>query len=206
MILSPFSNDFLKKVLTHIKAGHPIVFPTDTVYGIGVSIKKEENLKKLFEIKKRREDKPIALMCSSIEVAKKYLTFTKIEISLAEKLYPGPITMLLKRKKTLPNWYYPSFEKIGLRIPENEIALKILSAYNDVLAVTSANYSNEKPAFNCREANFYFGKFDDVLIVDGGNVKGKVPSTVFEAEGNIIKTIRSGPLSKLEIEKIKDEG
>lgn len=206
MILSLSSKDFLKKVINHINAGFPIVFPTETLYGIGVSIKEEKNLKRLFEIKKGREDKPIALMCSSIEVAKKYLSFTRLETSLAEKFYPGPITMLLQRKKTLPCWYYPSFEKIGLRIPQNEIALKILSAFDDVLSVTSANFSNEKPALNANEANFYFEKFDDVLIVDGGDVEGKVPSTVFEIEEDEIKILREGPISKSDLERLKNEG
>lgn len=192
----------MDKILKHIESGLPIVFPTETVYGIGVSIKRKENLKRLFNIKRRKEDKPIALMASSVEVAKKYLFFSEMEMQIANHFYPGPITMLLKRKKNLPNWYFGNYEKIGLRIPSNEIALKILSFYGDVLSVTSANISNFSPAKRIEEAIDYFKGNDELLFVDGGEVEVGIPSTLFEVFQNEVKIIREGAVFKEELERV----
>ncbi|MFB3850797.1 MAG: L-threonylcarbamoyladenylate synthase [Acidobacteriota bacterium] len=205
MLVSKREKNYTKKVAEHLKKGMVVVFPTETVYGIGASLEREENIKRIIELKGREEKKPIAIMCASLEEAKKYFEFEKEEFAIANKFFPAPLTMLLKRKRTIPKWFYPEFKKIGLRIPKCETALEILQEFGDILAVTSANKSGREEAKSFEKALFYFGRYPDVLIVDGGKTKEGKPSTVIEIQKEGIKILREGKISLKELEEALNE-
>lgn len=195
LIISTREKDYLKKVKRHLQGGNPLVFPTDTVYGIGVSLQNERSLKRVIEIKEREEIKPISIMCFNLEEAEKYFEFDEILLKVAKKFLPGELTLILKRKETIPSWYYPDFQKIGLRIPSNSVALEILKNYNEIIAVTSANKSGMEDAKDIKTAIHYFGKYSDVLFVDGGRIENGQPSAVIEIDGGEIKILRKGKIS-----------
>ncbi|MCX7830775.1 MAG: L-threonylcarbamoyladenylate synthase [Acidobacteria bacterium] len=195
MVISEKIKDFAKIAAEHLGRGSPVVFPTETVYGIGSSIQKEEHIKRIVELKGREEKKPIAIMCANLDISKKYFEFEKEEIIIAQRFLPGPITLLLKRKETIPQWFYPDFIKIGLRIPNNETALKILESYGKPVASTSANISGQKEAKSFEDVCAYFGKFSDVLIVDGGKIERGKPSSVIEYEKGEIRVLRQGEIT-----------
>lgn len=205
MLVSIREKNYAKKVAEHLKKGMVVVFPTETVYGIGASLEKKDNIKRIVELKGREEKKPIAIMCASLEEAKKYFEFGDEELTIAKKFFPAPLTILLKRKKTIPKWFYPDFRKIGLRIPKCETALKILREFGGILAVTSANKSGSEEAKSFDEALFYFGRYPDVLIIDGGKTEGIKPSTVVEIQKGTIKILREGEISLKELEEALNE-
>ena len=195
MLISTKEKNYAKVAAEHLRKGMPVVFPTETVYGIGASLEKEENIKRIVELKGREVKKPIAIMCASLEKAKNYFEFGEEELKIAKKFFPAPLTLLLKRKKTVPKWFYNDYEKIGLRIPNCKSALEILIEFGEILAVTSANISGSEEAKTFEKALSYFGKYLDVLIVDGGRTKGIKPSTVAEIQEGGIKILREGEIS-----------
>ncbi len=205
MLVSIREKNFAEKAAEHLRRGNPIVFPTETVYGIGASLQREENLKRIIEIKGREEKKPIAIMVESLNVIKKYFELSKEEYKIAKKFLPGPLTLLLKRKKKVPKWFYPDFSRLGVRIPRSEPALEILKVYGDILAVTSANKSGKEEAKSFEEALSHFGKYPDVLIVDGGKVEEGRPSTVAEIDNGVIRVLREGKISLKMIEEAMNE-
>lgn len=195
MLLSVREKNFAEKAAYHLKVGKPLVFPTETVYGIGASIEKEENIKRIIDLKERDEKKPMALMFGNIEEIKNYFEIGEGELKIAEKFLPGPLTLLLKRKKKIPKWFYPDFEKLGVRIPKCEAALKILNAFHQIIAATSANKSGKEEAKTFETTLYYFGRYPDVLIVDGGKTEGVKPSTVMEIDKGEIKILREGDIN-----------
>lgn len=200
MVIFTSENNYAKMAAEHLRKGLPVVFPTETVYGIGASLEKQEFIERIAELKGREGKKPIALMCASLDKAEKYFEFEEAELKIANKFFPGPLTLLLKRKKTIPEWFFKDFNKIGLRIPKCESTLEILREFGSILAVTSANISGKEEAKSFEKAFSYFGKYSDVLIVDGGKTKGIKPSTVVEIQEGGIKILRKGEISLKEIE------
>lgn len=205
LVIKELNTDTLKMIKRRLDEGKMVVFPTETIYGIGVSLKKEQYFINLMKAKKRNEKKPFALMTHSLQIAEKYFNFGEKEKKIAMKFLPGPVTLLLERKDTIPSWYFGDFRKIGLRIPDNEIAKKILSFYGDILAVTSANISECEEARNFEKAYDYFGDNEDVLLVDGGECKLKIASTVVEIEEGKLKILREGPIKKRELEEVLND-
>lgn len=205
-VISTKEKDYLKKAKRHLQNGNPLVFPTDTVYGIGVSLHNDRSVKRVIELKEREEIKPISIMCFNLEQAENYFEFDEISLKLAKKFLPGELTLILKRKETIPSWYYPNFPKVGLRIPLSSVALEILKDYNEIVAVTSANKSGKEDAKDITTAVKYFGKYPDVLFVDGGKIVNGEPSTVIEVDGGEIKMLRRGKISlKIILEVVNEK-
>jgi L-threonylcarbamoyladenylate synthase len=199
-VLRAEGGGWIEEAVAHIKAGHLIVFPTETVYGIGVNLEDAENLQKLQRAKGRDEGRPIALMAGSLSIAERCFEFDDTSRKVAKKLFPGPLTLVLSRGAGIPPWFFPNLEKIGLRIPDNQTALLMLNSLGAPLAVSSANISGSPPATNFEIALFYFANEDDLLIIDGGESQKQKASTVTEVKDGKIVILRPGPISKEELE------
>jgi L-threonylcarbamoyladenylate synthase len=199
-VLKAEGGGWLEEAVPHIREGKLIVFPTGTVYGIGVNLEDDENLRKLSRAKVRDEGKPIALMAGSYSIARGCFDFDEDSRIIAERFFPGPLTLILKRGGRIPPWFFPELQKIGLRIPDNQIATALLKAYGGPLAVTSANISGSPPATNFKMALFYFANEDDLLIIDGGETENPKPSTVAEIDEGKVRILRQGPISAKELE------
>ncbi len=171
-----------------------IIFPTDTVYGIGCNCYSIEGLKKLFSFKNRPLDKPINVLADSVDKIK---TVAKEihpkELELMEKYLPGDLTIILDKKEQVPDLLTANLNTVGVRIPNNDIALKILEAYPYPLATTSVNLSGESPGI---EVSDFIEEFKDKvdIIVDGGKSPIGVASTIVRVEENDIKVLRQGKL------------
>ena len=121
-----------------IKNGGIVIFPTETVYGIGTNGLDEKAIKKLYEVKQRPLNKPISLLVNSFdminEVAK---DITELEYTLIKKFFPGPLTLILKKKDIVPDILTSNSDTIGIRMPANEIALKLIEYANVPIATPS---------------------------------------------------------------------
>ena len=199
-VLKAEEEGWISEAVAHVRRGNLIVFPTETVYGIGVSLDIPENIVKLQRAKGRDEEKPITLMAGSVEAATEYFNFGEKTLAAARKFFPGPLTLVMKRTDKIPGWFFPGRAKIGLRVPDEPTALALLAAVGELMAVTSANASKAPPAVNFETALFYFANEDEVLIIDGGESKSSRASTVAEIEGGKVIIIRPGPISKEELE------
>lgn len=189
----------LKEPAKIIKAGGIVIFPTETVYGIGVNGLNETAIKKLYEVKKRPINKPISLLVNSIEMIEEVAKdITEIEYDLIKKFLPGPLTIVLKKKENVPNIVTAGFDTVGIRMPENEIALKLIEYAGVPIATPSANISGKPSGTKLKEIMKDFKDKVDYFI-DGGESKIGVASTIVQIIDGNPHILRKGKISEEQI-------
>lgn len=186
----------LKNTINVINNGGIVIFPTDTVYGIASNIDDEKAISNLFELKGRNDNKPICVLTSSVNKIEKVAYIKNKELELITKYMPGALTIILDKKEDISNRLTSNLQTIGVRIPNNEIALNILKYIEKPLATTSANLSGNQPATKLEElVDEFNGKVD--IIIDGGITDLKQSSTIIKVENNEIKVLREGTVKIL---------
>ena len=175
--------------------GGVVVYPTDTVYGIGCNPYNEKAILRVIKIK-AREEKPLPVLCSSIEEASKLVKFPQKAVSLAQKFWPGPLTIVSKIiDKRLPRILSMGTGKLGVRVPDHECALALIKLAGGKLVGTSANKSGLKSPTSAEEVKKVLPSVYDILL-DGGNTPLKAESTVIEVVDDKIKVLREKAISK----------
>lgn len=172
-----------------------IIFPTDTVYGIACNCFSEKAIKKVFDIKKRPENKPINVLSNNLDKIKLVSkNINEKEKFLINKYMPGALTIILDKNEKVSDILTAGLDTIGVRIPKNNISLRILENVSYPLATTSANISGDSAGIKITD---FLKEFDGVVdaIIDGGETDLKVASTIVRAESdNKLKIIREGTL------------
>ena len=182
-----------------IKSGGIVVFPTETVYGIGANGLNENAVKKLYEVKQRPFNKPISLLVNSIDMINEIAKdITELEYDLMRKFFPGPLTIILKKKDIVPNIVTANSNTVGVRMPANETALKLIEYAGVPIATPSANISGKPSATNLKEVMGNFGEEVDYYI-DGGTSKIGIASTIVQVIDEVPHILRQGSISKEEI-------
>jgi len=164
----------IRKAADIIKKNGIVIYPTETVYGIGANIFSEDALKKVFAIKKRDTDKPVSVAVSDFKMMDDLVYIGKRERRFIEQFLPGPVTVLLKKKKKVPDTLTYGSELVGIRYPDHETTTKLIELAGVPITSTSANISGEAPPRKVEEI-----KIDADYIIDGGECKGE-PSTVVD--------------------------
>lgn len=170
-----------------------IIFPTDTVYGIACNAFSETAIKKLFLAKNRSFDKPIGVLTDSVDKIDMIVkNISDLERELIIKYFPGNLTIIFDKKEIVSNLLTANKSTIGVRIPDNEIALQILENYKYPLATTSVNLAGKKEG---TEVNDFIDEFKDKvdIIIDGGKTN-EIPSTIVRVENYKINILREGSL------------
>lgn len=172
-----------------------IIFPTDTVYGIACNCFSEKAIKKVFDIKKRPENKPINVLSNNLDKIKLVSrNINEKEEFLINKYMPGALTIILDKNEKVSDILTAGLDTIGVRIPKNNISLRILENVSYPLATTSANISGDSAGIKISD---FLKEFDGVVdaIIDGGETDLKVASTIVRVESdNKLKIIREGTL------------
>ncbi|MCJ7445264.1 MAG: L-threonylcarbamoyladenylate synthase [Methanotrichaceae archaeon] len=171
-----------------IKASGVIVYPTETVYGIGANALNEQAVYRVFQIKKRHLSMPIFLAVSSMRMLQKVAEVNKKDLALLEKILPGPISVLVKKTRIVPDILTAGSPIIGVRFPENEMALKIIDLSGPITS-TSANMTGHPPPVSAEEVSEEIREKVD-LVVDGGRSKYRQPSTLLDLSNR--KIMRQG--------------
>ncbi|KAF0133161.1 MAG: tRNA threonylcarbamoyladenosine biosynthesis protein [Candidatus Saganbacteria bacterium] len=165
-----------------IKSGGIIIFPTETVYGIGASALNKSAIKKIYKIKGRSFDKPLQVLISDkkqiAEFAKEISTSAQ---ELIKKYWPGSLTLVLKKRGSRNN-------TVGLRMPDHKFILKLIKETGP-LAATSANISGKPAPINAKEVNITAD-----LLIDGGKCKQGLASTVIDATAEKLIVLRNGSI------------
>ena len=195
--MEKINNAYLVNVSELMKldiTGKIVVFPTDTVYGIGCNPFSIKALNKLFEFKQRDYTKPINVLTDSIDKIKLVSTnISSKEMEIMNKYFPSDLTIILNKKDNVPDILTANLNTIGVRIPNSDIALTILKEYKYPIATTSVNISGEKPSLEVKD--FYDDFKDKVdIIVEGGKSKIGIPSTIIKIENNNVNVLRQGNL------------
>ncbi len=190
-----------------LKNNQIICFATETVYALACDASSDIAVAKLYKIKDRDIKKPIAIFVRDLSMARKFLKFNPIEDKIAENFIPGMITLVLDKKTNLDQEISVSpllnngDNSLGLRIPNHKFCLKLLAAFDGVIAATSANISNQESAINSLQVRKYFGDKID-LIIDGGICQYKISSTVLRVNDNQINILREGLITQNQINNL----
>jgi L-threonylcarbamoyladenylate synthase len=190
----------LEEVLQHtvdmLKKGGIVAYPTETFYGLGVKFNLEDSLKKLYKIKKRPEEKAMPLIIGNKDLLPVVaLSISSIAVTLMEKFWPGPLTLIFTAKENLSDYITAGTRKVAVRIPGESFALNLAQNTTFPITATSANTSGTAPAQDAETVLRYFGDKIDLLI-DGGTTSGGLPSTIVDVTENKIKILREGAIQK----------
>ncbi|MBI2464281.1 threonylcarbamoyl-AMP synthase [Candidatus Peregrinibacteria bacterium] len=185
-------NEALKRALNVLRSGGVVVHPTDTCYGFAVDIFQKNALKRLYELKKMPLDKPVSIMVASLEQAKYYGSFSQKALELAQKGWPGALTLVVPRKDTLPRYFNKNVETIGFRIPASSLCLALVNGLKRPLTTTSANLSGLPPVYSVDDLarQFEQEELKPDFILDAGELKKNFPSRIFEVRDNDVFPIR----------------
>jgi L-threonylcarbamoyladenylate synthase len=186
----------IEKTFQVIKKGGIVVFPTDTVYGIGCNPYNANAVEKIYEIKSREKIKSLPVLAYSLDTVKEIARIDTFTEKIIKKYWPGPLTLILeltdkKLKKSLN-----LDNKIAVRIPDSKCTLKLLEKCG-LLVGTSANISGSSPSTDPKECLKNITNYD--VFLNGGTITSKGESTIIEIENEEIKIIRKGVLKKEEI-------
>lgn len=181
--------DKIEFALNLLRDGGTVVYPTDTIYGLGVNIYDENAIKKVFYIKKRSFNKPLSVCVSQISDINRIAYLDKTKRDIINEILPGPFTIILRKKEFISKLLTAGGEKIGIRIPNNRICMELTKLFP--ITTTSANLSGKKPS---RSVNEVVKQLDDSvdLILDTGKSENEFPSTVIDLTLNTPKVVREG--------------
>ncbi len=186
----------INKIVDLLKEKNVVAFPTETVFGLGVSVNSVQGLESIYDIKGRQSSKAITLMVASVEQARAYAKISDYAFKIMDTLMPGKLTIVLPKVDSLDKVYTAGLNTIGIRIPDSELVLELLQKVGPMW-VTSANLSGDKDMIKAVDVYQVFdGKISAVVNQDAGNDK---PSTVVLVEDKSVTILRQGSISKKEI-------
>lgn len=178
-----------------IKQGGLVVFPTETVYGLGGDATNEESSKKIYAAKGRPSDNPLIIHVDTPEMAEKYAVTNPLYYLLAEKFMPGPLTVVLKAKETIPTATRGGLDTVAVRCPENKIARELIKKAGVPIAAPSANLSGSpSPTSAIHAIDDMNGRVE--VIIDGGDSEIGLESTIVKIDGeNELTLLRPGKIT-----------
>ena len=188
--------DYIKKIILE---GKVFVCGTDTLYGLCANALDKSALERVYQIKERGRGKPVSIFLKSTEDIERYAHVDDTSRKIIERFLPGPLTVVLKKKDTIPDTL--SKDYIGIRVPKNNI-IRELSIVP--LTATSANISGEKPPTSVEEIDDRIKERVD-LIIDTGVCPYRKPSTVIKVVEGKVELIREGAIDFEEIERVLKE-
>ncbi|QPV64809.1 threonylcarbamoyl-AMP synthase [Halosimplex litoreum] len=167
-----------------IAGGDLAVYPTETVYGMGANAVDADAVERVFEAKGRDRDKPVSLGVPSVERATEYVDPTERELRFMRAFLPGPVTVVVQRREMVPDVLTAGREKVGVRVPDHDLALELFEAADVPVTATSANLSGTG---SVREVSELSDEIREQVsaVVDGGRTDG-MESTVVDVESGEI--------------------
>ena len=193
MIL-PCDDAGIKAAYNIIQKGGIVVFPTDTVYGIGCDPRNQDAVNKIYKIKGREKVKHLPVLAHSKSDIENIVFFDEISKKIADKFWPGPVTLILKVKDKKIEEVLGLKGKIAVRVPNNSCVLALLEKCR-LLVGTSANFSGQPSFGDSKEIASKFSGYD--ILLDGGQITNSCESTIVEVVDNELKIVREGKI-KLE--------
>lgn len=184
-----------------LRGGQLVVFPTDTVYGIGCDPYDVQAILAIYHAKGRSFQKALPLLLSGVEsIVGVARSVPECARKLGEAFWPGAITLVVPRNPSLPA-ELGGGDSIAVRVPDHPGLRDFIASCGGYIAATSANASGQPDALDARQAADYFGE-SVAVIVDGGRVRGGVPSTVVDCISRPPAILRAGALSEQQVQSV----
>ncbi len=183
-----------------IKKGGTVVFPTETVYGLGANALNPDSAKRIFKAKRRPADNPLIVHIANLEQLHQIARVSKKAEKKIMKMWPGPITFLFYKKDIIPNNVTANSKKIAVRMPAHPIALALIKSSDVPIAAPSANLATKPSPTNARDAmQDLEGRVD--MIIDGGSALLGIESTIVDMTSKTPRVLRLGSFSPDDISK-----
>jgi len=179
-----------------IRAGEVVVYPTETLYGLGADATNAQAVAEVIKMKGRPDNNPIPVIVADGKMLRKLVT--KVDL-IAERLirafWPGPLTIIFDAVKTLPAELTANTGSVGVRIPDSRIAVELIRAAGRPLTATSANFSGKAPPAAIAEILSQLVE-EPAMVIDAGILPASPPSTVVDPRGGKAKILRQGAISE----------
>ena len=180
----------IRKVVDVLDEGGIIIYPTDTLYGIGCDLMNRRAIEKIYQIKKRRPHKPFSFICSDLKNISSYAKVSDFAYKTMKRLLPGPYTFILEGTKLVPKIMQTARKTVGIRVPANNICLAIVETLERPIISTSVILPDADVPAEPYELEQFFGPRVDA-VVDGGAVVG-APSSVISLIDDQPEVVRVG--------------
>lgn len=180
----------VNRVVECLKQGGVIAYPTDTIYGLGCDIFNKKGVKKIYQIKQRDPRKPFSFICADLSDVSNYAQVSNFAFKIMKRYLPGPFTFVLEATRVVPDVLTTRQKTVGIRIPDNPIALSIVRELGHPIVTTSVNISGEESHCDPVIIDQAVGKQLD-MVVDGGNLLGE-QSTVISLIDDQVEVLRQG--------------
>ncbi len=180
----------ISQVCEHLRKGGVIAYPTDTTYGLGCDIFEKRGIRSIYKIKQRDERKPFSFICADLSDVSRYAQVSNFAFKIMKRHLPGPYTFVLEATRVVPANLMTRQKTVGIRIPDEPIALAIVRELGHPLVTTSVNVSGDEPLHDPLDIHEQLGHSLDVVI-DGGIRLGD-PSTVISLLDDRIEVLREG--------------
>lgn len=196
----------LSDALAALNRGEVIVFPTETLYGLGADALNFSAVEKVFQLKGRDPRNPFPVLVSDRAMLDFLVTeITPLAEKIMERFWPGPLTLVLPARDGIPRPLVNSTGGVGVRISSQPIAQEIVKMLGRPVTATSANPSGQPGARTVAQARNYFSD-KIVIFIDGGKLPSQIGSTVAEVAGNKLRIIRGGEIGRSELEQVLGKG
>ena len=189
-------------VVNTIREGGLVAFPTETVYGLGANALNPNAVKKIFLAKGRPQDNPLIIHISNLkQLDELVLEIPDLAVKLIDLFWPGPLTIIFKKNKIVPNEVTCGLDTVAIRMPSNKLALELIEKSNCPIAAPSANVSGRPSPTKAKHViDDLNGKID--IVIDGGAVNIGLESTVIDLSGELPIILRPGKITRSQIESV----
>ena len=181
--------------------GKLVVYPTETVYGIAADIFNQKAVKELYMVKNRPFDMPLSVAVSSKDMVENIAIMTRPVEKLIDAFLPGPLTIITKKDPSVPDIVTSMSQKVGIRIPDNKVAIDLIKEFGGPIVATSANLHSHPDSINIDTAIEDFGESVSTYLDNGPCTLGK-PSTIVWIMDDKVEVIRQGEITKQQIEDV----
>lgn len=181
---------YINKAVKILREGGVIIYPTDTVYGIGCDIFNKNALERIFSIKNDGKTKLFSFVCSDLKDIAKYAKVSDYAYRTMKRLLPGPYTFILPAAKNVPKKLWTKRKTVGIRIPDHPVALKLAEELGNPIVSTSTTNRKGELILDPAEIKSIF-QFDVDLMLSQGGLGGK-PSSIVDLSGDVPEVVREG--------------
>lgn len=196
-----YDSEWVESVVEALSSEDLVIYPTETVYGLAADATSDKPVAKVFRAKSRPLENPISVAVDSMSMAYRVAKLTDRAEDLIQKFLPGPLTILVESRPILSEILFGGTSKVGLRIPDNKVALKLIGAFDGPVTSTSANISGKPSPTTVDEAIDQIGGSVKYAL-DSGVAEIKTPTTVVDVSSGNAEIIRKGPISKSDVESL----
>jgi L-threonylcarbamoyladenylate synthase len=188
----------LDEIIAALKAGELVVFPTDTLYGIGADPFNENSVKKVFIAKNRPFDMPLSIAVSNEKMMESVAVLNDPARKLIRKFFPGPLTIMLTKKPSIPDILTAGSNLVGIRIPDHPLAIRLIDRFGPITATSANLHSHPDPVEAGLPQKDLKGHIQ--ICIDCGRTKYNAPSTIVDVSDGMVELIRKGVISQEQIQ------